>query len=71
MLVVGFIVFKGPSCLEDKTLAFCRKRELFLWIEFQCGKGRKYFSEEKESLLIADLVREIDGFGERNIYGTF
>ena len=71
VLVIVSIVFEGPSRFKDEALIFRRERELFLWIEFQCGKGRKYFSEEKESLLIADLVREIDGFGERNIYGTF
>lgn len=71
VLVVVSIVFKGPSRFKDKTLIFRRERELFLWIEFQCAEGRKYFFEEKESLLAADLVRKGNRFGERNVYGTF
>jgi hypothetical protein len=71
VLVVVSIVLKGPSRFKDETLIFRRERELFLWIEFQRVEGRKYFFEEKESLLAADLVRDRNRFGERDVYGAF
>jgi len=71
VLVVVTIVFKGPSRLKDKTLIFWGERKLFLWIEFQCAEGRKYFFEEKESLLVADLIRKENRFGERDVYRAF
>lgn len=62
VLVIVSIVFEGPSRFKDEALIFRRERELFLWIEFQSAERRKYFFEEKESLLTADLVRKRNWF---------
>lgn len=71
MLVIVLVIPERPSGLEDGIVLFLSWRYLTLRIKFERCVGREDLFEQEVSLLVGELVRERDGFRERDVDRTF